>query len=416
MAYVAQDDLILVSENEFSIIQGNSQTYKLNLHKDYVGAGLYAKQATEFHAALYVDGDRVIQYSYPPIPGVSGNLKVTVDGELEFTIDSTQSAFLPAGSIEVEVAVIYGNFYPQPKTYRFPRLHIGTAINNPNAPGDGGDNGGGDGSGDGGSGGGTPVQKPIGDISSKFTIEAVDGSMPTTAGFATLDSHAPSQVTEIVFKNLDSNEIRLVALENFLQKRITNEGINGVITISDMGDSNMYAIYKIEGWEREDLLVGGGKEQDSDGIKVYVDLEAISTGPGVTKSAWEVGQEITYQLDAHGITSAAVKPNGILTYTDKSINPQTTDKDQAPTGAFISYSPYQDSYVTVEINGISVEVGNGTKDTAAYFSGDMGVSATTIEEIRAGDQLYWNGSIAGYELEEGDQINLIYEAKAEDLR
>ena len=82
----------------------------------------------------------------------------------------------------------------------------------------------------------------------------------------------------------------------------------------------------------------------------------------------------------------------------------------------MSYSPYQDSYVMVEVNGLSVEVGDGTKDKDAYFSGNNGLVASSIEEIRQGDQLFWNGEIAGYELEIGDEINLIYEAKSDDLR
>jgi hypothetical protein len=70
----------------------------------------------------------------------------------------------------------------------------------------------------------------------------------------------------------------------------------------------------------------------------------------------------------------------------------------------------------VEVNGISVEVGDGTTDKATYFSGNNGLTATAIEEIRSGDQLIWNGNIAGYDLEIDDEINLIYEARADDLR
>ena len=178
----------------------------------------------------------------------------------------------------------------------------------------------------------------------------------------------------------------------------------------------MYSIYKIEGWQRVDLTPGNGDYDDSDGIKIQVSLEASSTGPGVTQTIWQVGQKITYELDAHGITGQELLPNGILTYVDKNVNPEATSGDEAPTGITMSYSPYQDSYVTVEVNGISVEVGDGLKDKDAYFSGDNGVTATTIEEIRLGDELFWNGNIAGFDLETGDEINLIYEAKAEDLR
>lgn len=414
MPYVAQDDLILFTENTFSFMQGNVQSYALRLYKDFLGNDLISRQATSFHVGIFVDGTRVIQYSEPSTPGVSADLEVSPNGQLNFTIDSMQSTYLPSGEMEAEVSVVYENYYPQPKTYVFPRLSLGTVITNPDLN-NGGDSGNGGGSEPSQGGGETTII--INKASVEFNIESVIGSNPTSAGYVSFDSHEPASVTEIVFKNLDTNGIRLTSLENFLQKRITNEGINGVITISDLADTNMYGIYKIESWERIDLLQGGGLDQDSDGIKLNVSLEALSTGPGVTKSIWEVGQSVTYTIDAHGLTNSAIQPNGILTYVDKHLDLSTgTIGDAAATGVFITYSPYQDSNVVIEVNGISVELGNGSKDKDAYFSGNGGLTATTIEEIRAGDQLYWNGLIARFDLEAGDQINMIYEAKAEDLR
>jgi hypothetical protein len=70
----------------------------------------------------------------------------------------------------------------------------------------------------------------------------------------------------------------------------------------------------------------------------------------------------------------------------------------------------------VEVNGISVDLGNNTKNATCYFSGNNGVTPVAYEEIRSGDQLIWNGNIAGFELEEGDEINLIYEVNVDDLR
>jgi hypothetical protein len=70
----------------------------------------------------------------------------------------------------------------------------------------------------------------------------------------------------------------------------------------------------------------------------------------------------------------------------------------------------------VEVNGISVDLGNNTKNATCYFSGNNGISTVAYEDIRAGDQLIWNGNIAGFELEEGDEINLIYEVDVDSLR
>ena len=417
MPYIAKDDLILFIENELNFLQGNPQSYTIALYKDYLDNGLDLDQPTSIHVALFVNDVRVIQYSNPSTPGVSGDLNLDVNtSTATWTIDLMQSTYLPDGDLFAEVSVVYENFYPQPKTYIFPRLKLGQVIDNPNIDnggdgGNGGDNGNG---GDGGNGGETPTT--VVTHNGTFTIESTLGTEPTAPGMVTLDSEIPGEVTEILFRNLDTNQTRLTSLENFLSKRITNEEINGVITVIDTDPTNMYSIYKIEGWQRVDLTPGNGDYDDSDGIKIQVSLEASSTGPGVTQTIWQVGQKITYELDAHGITGQELLPNGILTYVDKNVNPEATSGDEAPTGITMSYSPYQDSYVMVEINGLSVEVGDGLKDKDAYFSGDNGVTATTIEEIRFGDELFWNGNIAGFDLETGDEINLIYEAKAEDLR
>jgi hypothetical protein len=421
MAYVAKDDIILYSDGEYNFIQGGNQSYTLTLYKDFIGNALNLNEPTSFHVAVYSDDVKYLQYSYPHYTGVSANLDVDITGNtgnISFTIDPSQSGSIAAGDLFVEVTVIYENFYPRSKSYVFPRLLIGEAIQDPNNNTGGGDTGGGDnGGGDNGGGdNGNTGSNTISTANGIFTIEHIDGQNPSAAGFASVDDSLPGAVNSIIFRNLNTDGIRLTSLENFLTKRITNEEINGIMTIIDTDPTNMYAIYKIESWERVDITTGGGDDQDSDGIKINLSLEANSTGPGVTKSSWSVGQKITFNLDAHGITSSESLPDGILTYVDKNINPTATSGDNQSTGVLVSYSPYQDSYVMVEVNGISVNVGNGTKDTDSYFSGDGGNTPTTIEEIRAGDELYWNASYAGYDLEIGDEINLIYEAKSDDLR
>ena len=54
------------------------------------------------------------------------------------------------------------------------------------------------------------------------------------------------------------------------------------------------------------------------------------------------------------------------------------------------------------------------KTEASYFSNDGGTSARLIADIEAGDTLYWNGSIAGYELDATDDIDVGYEKSSLD--
>ena len=409
MPYVAKDDIILQLDNETNFIQGNSTTYELFLFKDFIGNPINLNEPTSFHVALFNGDIKLLQYSDPMSMAVSGSLnayKSEGEGKLSFTVTEQHALNIPPGPIFAEVTVMYENYYPAPKTYIFPRIKIGESVaGDGGVPGDGGTDGGTGG----GTGGGT-INEPM------FTVEHVDGTWPTNAGFMSFNSNVPAEVNSIVFRNLDSNNTRITSLENFLMNRIALDGVSGIITIKDNEPTNMYAIYKILDWERVDITAGNGDADNSDGIKITVTMENKSYGPGVTKNLWEIGQEVNFNLDAIGISRSELNPDGINTYVDKNINPNNTSGDTALTGVTISYSPYYDSYVTVEVNGISVEIGDGVKDVAAYFSGNNGLTAAKIEEIRAGDQLIWNGTLAGYDLEEGDEINLIYEVNADDLR
>lgn len=427
MAYVAKDDIIIQVESEQDFTQGISQSYEILVHKDFIGNPLNLNEPTSFHVALYVNGSKAVQYSNPRTFGVSDILNVDKagnTGKLDFTIDDSQAIYIPHGDIYAEISIIFENYYPQPKTYIFPKIKLGKSINNPDISVGNEGTGTGTGSDTGNTGNESTTIEASPTSTGTFTIQEINGSNPTAPGYLTVDSNYPMAVKHIIFRNLNSNNTRLTSLENFLEKRISNDKVNGIITIIDKGPTNMYAIYKIDTWERIDITQGNGIDDDSDGIKVYVTMEAASAGPGVTKTEWEIDQEVTYTLDAHGGggsiyvsgEGASADGTGILTYVDKRQNPLPTSSDYAPTDIKISYSPYQDSYVTVEINGISVALGDGVRDTDSYFSGDGGINAARIEEIRAGDELYWNGSKAGFELIADDEINLIYEAKADDLR
>ena len=429
MAYVAKHDIIAFIENEINFIQGNSQTYEIILYKDFVGSPLNLNQPTLFTVAIYVEDRKVLQYSKKFLSGVSLPLLVDTAGDtgvISFEIDAVNSLNFGAGRIYAQIGVHYENYFPKPKSYIFPRLAIGEVIDNgdngsdDNGSGNGNGNGTGNGNGN-GSGDNTNTNTNTHLNIPEFIIEHTDGTFPSQSGNASVNSFTPSLVTSVVFKNLDKKNVRISSLENFLVKRISVDGINGAITLKDTVTC-LYGIYKIVSWQRLDFSGGNGLTEDTDGIKINVEIEAVSTGAGVSTTVWQSGQIITYELDAHGSskqtgasTGASVTDNGELTYTDTNVNPTTTTGDYAATGVFMTYTPYHDSYVIVEVNGISVRVGDANKNVDSYFSGNGGSTAVPIDDIRAGDELYWNGSSAGYNLTEGDSINLIYEAKSTDL-
>jgi hypothetical protein len=95
-------------------------------------------------------------------------------------------------------------------------------------------------------------------------------------------------------------------------------------------------------------------------------------------------------------------------------NPSVTTSDEDTTGGTITYTPFSDGHVDIRVNGFGVDVGDGAKDEALYFSVDGGTTARAIADITAGDTLYWMGSIAGFELEVDDEITIRYQKSSND--
>jgi hypothetical protein len=106
---------------------------------------------------------------------------------------------------------------------------------------------------------------------------------------------------------------------------------------------------------------------------------------------------------------------GISTADDLDWIPNNTSQDGDAAGITITYTPYEDSNVLVEVNGLGANLGDGVKTKDCYFSGDGGATARPIKDIEAGDGLYWNGSIAGFELEDTDLVDIIYDASSNDV-
>jgi hypothetical protein len=89
----------------------------------------------------------------------------------------------------------------------------------------------------------------------------------------------------------------------------------------------------------------------------------------------------------------------------------TTADGQRACDIAVAEQPVPGSRVFVEVNGLRVpEVGDGTTaDAACFFSRDGGVSPLPLTSVAQGDVLYWQGSVAGFELTPSDTIEFVYE-------
>ncbi len=85
----------------------------------------------------------------------------------------------------------------------------------------------------------------------------------------------------------------------------------------------------------------------------------------------------------------------------------STTGNYASTGISITAKPR--SHVSVYVNGLLSSIGYGNRVKDCYFSSDGGTTSKALNAIVSGDVLYWNGTIAGYQLDTSDKLDLQYE-------
>lgn len=90
--------------------------------------------------------------------------------------------------------------------------------------------------------------------------------------------------------------------------------------------------------------------------------------------------------------------------------PTLTDGNYQFTGITISFTPINSSSIQVYVNSVAIRESYGNRLGECYFSGDNGSTAKNLGFIQVGDSLYWNGIIAGYNLDDKDRISLVAHA------
>jgi len=76
----------------------------------------------------------------------------------------------------------------------------------------------------------------------------------------------------------------------------------------------------------------------------------------------------------------------------------------------LAAAPALSGYVQVMVNGLQYVVGNGVKTKDCYFSADLGSTAKATNALASGDKLYWNGSVAGFQLDTSDVVDFNFMA------
>lgn len=148
----------------------------------------------------------------------------------------------------------------------------------------------------------------------------------------------------------------------------------------------------------------GALQADADGLAIKLDTVS---GSGLAVSS--AGLAISPANDSLVVVSGTIK-SAVPQKSDTAMNVSSNiASDDADSGLTITSTPANDSLVTVLVNGVSVEVGDGVKTKDCFFSvtASTPFTARNIADITASDKLIWNGS-STYTLETTDRVDFIY--------
>lgn len=161
---------------------------------------------------------------------------------------------------------------------------------------------------------------------------------------------------------------------------------------------------------RSVILGGSGiKARAADPDQVYVPNFNIVVAPANDDSLTQILARDGVTGEVKYRTAASLGGGGSIPAPqedDKDMIPAVTTGNNQPTGLTITNTPT--GLIIIALNGEIKSLGNGVKTKHCYFSNDGGVTARAYNAIVATDELYWNGVIAGYDLDASDVIDFYY--------
>jgi hypothetical protein len=142
-----------------------------------------------------------------------------------------------------------------------------------------------------------------------------------------------------------------------------------------------------------------------------IDLVWGGTATGLTVSTTTdavgvVVDGITIQINNSGQLTV-VSSGGLSQPTYEEFTAvSTSGNDSIVTGVTLGGTPNIYSRIEVFVNGQKQRLGDGVTTKDCYF----GSPAIALSSLTTGDQLYWNGIPAGFELSASDKVEIVYES------
>lgn len=274
-------------------------------------------------------------------------------------------------------------------------------------------------------------------LTSSFLYEGVGGSASSRyLGFGASFSSSDLPLRPIHIKVNDSTTLTKLAIHNYNTTNNNADVISFRTNTTGASASSFIEFAAIRaGYEDHDDSIRKGRldfytrnalissssnlslRLQSDGT-VYIPgtqsgSSALQFG-SMTSSSPTTSSTVALSVDSNGrviLTSIASIGGNILSPYDKGLTANSVTSNGGTASNFtITSTPVVGSYVSVFVNGQEFQVGNGTTMSSCYFGTHStipkGFSASNA--IQSGDYLYWNPSLAGFNLESGWRISLHY--------
>ena len=235
-------------------------------------------------------------------------------------------------------------------------------------------------------------------------LNLIASIIPAPEGSQMTDLYDAIKITAAT--NSASIDITNVSTDAFGSNFAGSSSNSGLILNTPAGTDAFLTLTRVDGG---DILITGGTSIDGTSDNIVDGVGYINSN-GLCSSS--TGNPAIL-LMVEGSTEDIATDVGVVLNKDYDMSPSQTNGNYSPTGLTITNTPFLGSKIEVRINGIDANIGesNDYSQKSCYFSPD-GFIIRDFVDIVAGDELYWNGTLVGFNLDQDDDVDFIYQTSS----